>query len=330
MSNETTGFDPQAVADVFGSEQTDQTVDLAPATDEKPAPEAPKSVTPTDEKPVSARIAAAKRAEAKAASQRQAALQQETALRTREEQIAAREKAAAEAEGIAKLLEEDPAKYFELKKLGPKGVQAFLEKLANGVKPEEAQERRLSAIEEENKRLKEAAEARERADQERIEQARRSEAAKAAETTFVTELQASLDKYPSLEQEFNTPESAIKAGYDVLHEVLGHDKQGRQITRVAAFIAQNGAPPTNEQIFQYLDEIASKRIEARKQNAWRTRSDESGGQPSGQVTRSPTVTGKTRTISARDTSSRATTPSDKWTQEWADEESLRILQRGSA
>lgn len=324
MSNEeTTGFDPKAVADVFGGEPETVEVSLVPATAEKPE-EKPKAT-----EPVSARIAAAKRAEAKAAQQRTAASAKEQELQQRETAITARAREQEERENLLKLMEEDPAAYFEKKKAGPQAIRAHLERLANGLKPEEVSEKRQTAIETEMERLK--AEIAKRDEDSRAQKLaqERQKAETQAQEAFTAEVEGNLEKYPHLVEEFHTPEAAIQAAYAVLEEVLGTDAQGRKITRVAAFVAKEGRHPNNDEIAEYLNSVAQKRIEARQNNAWKKRLDDGGGQPSGQVSRSPTVTGKPRTLSARDTSSRATTPSDKWTQEWADEESLRILRSGT-
>lgn len=329
MSDETTGFDPKAVADVFGSEPDAVEVSLAPETDAKPEPKEPPKSSEAKDSPVSARIAAAKRAEAKAAQQRNEASAKERELQQRQTALEARAREQEERESLLKLMEEDPQKYFEVKKLGPKGIQAHLERLANGTRPEEVQERRQAGLEAEMERLKaEIARKDEETRQARTEMERR-EVETQAQKAYVTHIEENIDAYPHLTEEFHTPDMAIRAGYELLNRVVATDAQGRKITEVADFIAKHGQEPTNEQICKFLDAVAKERIEARKQNAWRKRSDD-GGQPSGQVTRSPTVTGKPRTLSARDTSSRATTPSDKWTQEWADAESLEILRRGTA
>ena len=309
----------------------DDSVTEAPAEASEASPELAKADEQA-KKPVSAEIAAKKRAQSALDKRRIDAESRDRELKAREAAIAAKAKEVEDRDQLLRLMEEDPAKYFEVKKLGAKGIQAHLERLANGLKPEEVQEKRQSALETEMERLKgEIA----RRDEEAANQRRSAEQqtiAKEAEAHFVAHIEENADQYPHLIEEFSSKEAALKAGYELLHRVVAHDAQGRKITELTAFVAKHGREPTNEQICKFLDLVAKERIEGRQNNAWRARNGnppDTGSRPSAEMKPSPSAAlgNKPRTLSARDTSQRSTARGAAKTDEEIDAESLALLQK---
>lgn len=294
---------------------------------ETPASEQGEKVDPAKEsepaeKPASARLAELKRREAKAEAARK---EQRATVAAHEAKVAE----LAQREARTKLLEEDPTKFFEGK--SPAEVRSFLEKLAGEHKPEAVTERKLTTVEQELADLKkqlaerdESVRLRERTQQ----QVANEESAKAAFGSYVDE---NAEKYPHLVEEF-TREEVGAVGLAALYEVLGTDSQGRKVTRIAAFIREHGQPPTEDQIADYLNGIAKARIEARQKSAWSKRGQNapSASQALGDSNRAPTVTGtRPRTLSTRDTSSRASAPANReLTQEEKDDLSLQLLRGG--
>lgn len=312
----------EAAKSVFGDGATPpaETAPETPADDKTAETEAP----PPDPKAerIASRIAAAKRAELKAAQERHEIKAEKEAL--------AREKAALEAQAARyKLLEEDPVRAFEELKLDPK---TFLEKLAGEHKPENVQAKELAALKAEIAAMRE-----ERTKE--IETAKQREARQQSEHAwteasrgFVEFVQEESEKYPHLVSEFTEGE-AVSAAERVLLEVVGHDPQGRPVTRADAYLHQFGEYPDNDVIAEHLDLLAKQRAEARQNSAWAKRGQApiSGSQPlsNGDPNpKSPPVNrgSSPRTLTSRAASEKATSLSKQWTQEAADEESLRILE----
>jgi hypothetical protein len=287
---------------------------------EAQTPAEPAAEAPVDDK-VAKRIAVAKRAEMAAAEARRE-------IRAKEEALA-QEKAALEAEKARfRLLEEDPVKAFEVLKLDPK---TFLEKLSGEYKPESVIERQLAAVRAELAALKETTQkeqetAKERAAREAVEQTTR-----AAASTFVQFVGESAEKFPHLVAEF-TEDEAVNEAFRALHEVVGHDERGRPVTRNEAYFNQFGVYPDNDVIAEHLDTVAKQRSEARQNSAWakRGQSPTAGSQPLSHGDPNPkappVIKGSSpRTLTSRAASEKASPPK-QWSQEAADEESLRILQ----
>jgi hypothetical protein len=311
----------EAAKHVFGEEAAP----VETKTEEKPAPDAP--VEETKEEPahvddkVSRKIAVARRAELAAAQARKD-------LRAQEEKIAA-DRTALEAERARyKLLEEDPVKAFEVLKLDPK---TFLEKLSGEYKPENVQTRELAALKAEiaalkEERTRETETAKQRQQREVIEHTSREAAA-----GFVSFVGESAEKFPHLVAEF-TEDEAVNEAFRALHEVVGHDEQGRAVTRNEAYFNQFGSYPDNDVIAEHLDLLARQRAEARQNSAWakRGQSPSNGSQPLPHGDPIPKAQPANRGPSPRTLTSRAASekasPPKQWSQEAADEESLKILQ----
>ena len=314
-------------AEVFGADAPAASSTTEPTTAPTPSEEGsavesvaaePPAVDPKAER-VAARIAAATRAELKA---RQARLE----LAERERTLAARE---AELEAKAaryKLLEEDPVKAFEVLSIEPK---TFLEKLAGEHAPENVQSKKLQALEAELAALKEERQ-RER---ETAEQRAKREQAEAvwreASAGFVEFVQTTAEKYPHLVAEY-TEHEALAQAERVLSETVGYDAHGRAVSRAEQYRLQFGEYPDNDVIAEYLDGLAKQRAEARQNSAWRAKV---AATPASQATRTgdpnpaahPVSKGSSpRTLTSRAASEKASA-SKQWTQEAADEESLRIL-----
>lgn len=315
----------EAAKTVFG--------DTAPA-EASPTPEAPAeapaeaALAPEEPAPdpkqerVAARIAAATRAEIRAAQARAELKAQQAEL----------ERRAAELEATAakyKLLEEDPVKAFETLKLDPK---TFLEKLSGEYKPENVAERELAKLKAEFEALK-AETTRERETAKEREQRIATEMAwKEASQGFIAHVEATAEKYPNLVAEFTEGE-AVAAAEQVLLEVVGHDDAGKPVTRTQAYFDKFGTYPDNDVIAEYLDAQAKARAEARQNSAWRKRGESAtqGSQPLSNgdpIPKAPPVNkgSSPRTLTSRAASEKATSLSKQWSQEAADEESLRILE----
>jgi len=297
------------------AEETIPVVDGAPvaetAPEEKPAAEAPK------EDRVAARIAAAKRAELTAARERETAKTERAQLESKQKELDAREKR-------IKVIEEDPVRFFEEFKQDPK---TFLDKLAGEYKPENVQAKELRALQDEVARLQERETKRETEQQTAAQRAKADDAWKAASEQFLAHVDDGAEKYTHLVAEFTQAEASDLA-FKVLTETVGHDAGGRPISRAQAYYAEHGSYPDDDVVAEHLDKLAKERVEARSKSGWRSRSESakpSSELPSGDSKPVPPVSGMSpRTLKARDASTRAAPPKT-WTQEAADEESLRIL-----
>lgn len=274
---------------------------------------------PKAEKTTAGRIAAAKKAEARVERER-------AEIRAQRAEIDRLKADHDQREKKLKLIEEDPVRFFEEYKADPK---AFLERLANVQKPEAVQERKVTAVEEELKALREEITRRDRETENRRALEQQVALEREAGSAFVAYVGEAADKYPHLTQEF-TEDEAVQTAFAVLNEVVGRDREGKPVTRVAAYHAEHGVFPDHDVIAEHLEMVAKDRIERRAKSAWRKQGDApqaSQANPNGESMRAPSAKGTgPRTLSRADTSQRAAAPRVAWSQEAADEESIRILE----
>jgi hypothetical protein len=300
----------EAALEVFGAPPDD-----APKAEPVEEAAAVEEVKP---EPVSPKIIAAKRAEAKAAKER-------AELRAQREEQVRKDEELTQRELQAKLIEEDPARYFEIKKLGAAGIRAHLEKLAGTNAPEAIADKKLTAHEERIAQL----EAELKSKREQEQQALDARGRHVAATEFVRHVGEAADKYPALTKEF-TENEAVGLAFSELRRVIAHDKSGKPITRVEAYFAEHGEYPNHDVIAEFLEQIAQKRIEARSKSAWGKRGDalDSASQAAGQQKQVPPVKGTSpRTLTSRDASQRPTPPrTGEMTQEELDAECIRMLE----
>lgn len=302
-------IDPKVVEEVFGPEPEADTK----KSDEKSVETEKSDEVATEEKPdpkverVANRITAAKRVEIKAAQER------EQSRRERHD-IEKRTKDLEEREAKLKLIEEDPVRYFEETKADPK---AFLHKLVGANDPAKLVDKKLTSLEQE---LRTEREARQKAEQQATlaSQARHVEAAWRESTkAFVEHVTTNAEKFPNLVEEFTDAE-AVDAAFRALTEVVGHDRSGQPVTRAEAYKIQFGEYPDDDTIAEFLDERAKARLEAREKSVWRKRT----GQETAKTP--PDHRGSPRTLTSRTGSQKGSGPR-AWSQEAADEESLRLL-----
>ncbi len=310
----------QIAAELFG--------DPAPATTEaapdKPAPvvEEPRP-DPVAEK-VASRIAAAQKAEMRGAKLRAEMAAERTALEAQRSEVAA-EKALVEQWKAAK---QSPSKALEILGMSPK---EFLESLATEHEPEAVAARAMLGTQTEVQKLQAKLDAMEARDAER-EKAARERTLQAeteqASSGFLDFVASNAAKYPTLVEEL-TPSEIVREGFACLDEVVGKDDMGKPVTRLQAFQAEHdGNAPTDEEIAEFLEYRAQPRAKARSE--WRTRigqraPEASEAKPTGvQQASQPDQGTSPRTLTSRAASEKASAP-PKWSQEQADEESLRIL-----
>lgn len=303
-------FKPEGDAPAASAEETP----VEPPAEEA-APEEPKQDR------VGARIAAAKRAEQKAAMERRELTQLREQQERRQAELDAREKR-------IKLIEEDPVRFFEEFKADPK---TFLEKLSGEYKPENVATKKLTALEEELKQLREERDRSAAAAKEQAAKVQAESAWKEASSAFIAHVGEKADKYKHLVEEL-TESEATNLAYTVLTEVVGYDEGKRPVTRAEAYHREFGAYPDNDVIAEYLDAIAKQRVEARTKSAWRKRGESatpaSEASPNGDPKPVPPVTGtKPRTLTSREASQRTAAPKPM-TQEEIDAECIRIIEQG--
>lgn len=295
-------IDPKVVEEVFGPEP-----EKKPGEGEK-SDETPESAEPDPKvERVAKRITAAKRAEIAAARSREA-------LRRERDEVEARARELASREARIRLIEEDPVRFFEETKTDPR---EFLSKLAGETDPTKLVEKKITAIEAELRR--------ERAERQRIEHAveQRARAVAAegdwqhATKVFVEHVTTNAEKFPNLVEEFTDAE-AVQEAFSALSEVVGHDRSGQPVTRAEAYKIQFGEYPDDDTIAEFLDERAKARLEAREKSVWRKRT----GQETAKTP--PDHRGSPRTLTSRTGSQKGSGPR-AWSQEAADEESLRLL-----
>lgn len=310
----------EAAARVFGGEAPPE----APAKVEEPVaePEPPKLAVEDDKN--AARVAAVKKAELRAAREREAIASAKAEVE-REKLALAKEREEIERFRAAK---RSPSKALEMLEMAPKD---FLETLATENEPGSIAAREVLKEAEERKRLEaklEALEASIAAEKQEAARAAAAESAKRTEQAFIESVEKAADKYPHLIEEF-TPDETVREAYRVLSEVVRYDERGQPVTRNQAFKEDHGSEPTDDQIAEYLESLAKERAEIRA--ARRARMGQSApkqpsqGVPEGDLkTAQPDRGQSPRTLTSRAATEKATA-AKPWSQEAADEESLRIL-----
>jgi uncharacterized membrane protein YccC len=205
-----------------------------------------------------------------------------------------------------------------LKLLGT-DAKAFLENLAGENDPKKVAERMAQGTNSELEKVRAEIKALRDEQALREHQAKQAEAAEhynAATRQFLESVDAAPEKYPHLIAEY-TPAELAHAARDVA------EKHGE------AFFKKYGEHPNDDVIAEYLETQAQKRAEVlaeRRARVGQKAPVPSKGEPSGdlratQLDRGPSP----RTLSSRQSSQRSNAPRP-WTQEGADEESMRILE----
>ncbi len=308
----------EIAAKIFGEPApTTEAAPDKPAAVEEPKPD------PVDEK-VTARIAAAQKAELRGARLRSEMAAERAELEKAKADHAEAVKVA-EAVKAAKL---SPSKALELLGFDAK---TFLESLATEHEPEAIASRAIAGTQTELQKLQaklDAMEAKEVAREQAVRQREQQAENERASTGFLDFVAANAAKYPTLVEEL-TPQEIVREGFACLDEIVGKDDAGKPVTRLQAFKAEHeGTEPTDDEIAEFLEYRAQPRAKARTE--WRTRigqkaSPPSEGKPSGVLQASQPDQGTSpRTLTSRAASEKASAP-QKWSQEQADEESLRIL-----
>lgn len=315
---EASPFSPEAIAEVFGDSATPTE---SPATEAKEAP--PAAESEPKEKPVSDRIAAALKAEKRAAELR-------AENERKQKDLDAREAAMKPTAEEITLFQEDPAAFIAKKGWTEKQVASFLDKLAGTYKPEAVADKKLTTLEQELAEVKAKLAAKEKAEEDAKKSVQQRQIEAEAGKSFIEHIVSDVAKYPHLTEVYANDDEVVAAGFAVLTQIIGNDAEGKPVTRVQAFRAQHGRGPTDQELAEHLDSVAKAKIEARSKASWRQGSAANqAGQAASGESKVPQAKGTSpRTISRADTSIRAAAPrSAAWSQEQADEESLRILER---
>lgn len=315
---DTTAFTPEVIAEVFG----DQAPPAEASTPEAKGPP-PAAEPEPKESGVSDRIAAALKAEKKAAELR-------AKNERKEKELGEREAALKPTVDDVALFQEDPAAFIAKKGWSQKQVGEFLDKLAGTYKPEAVADKKLTTLEQELADVKARLAAKERAEETAKLTVQQRQAEAEAGKAFIGHIVSDVAKYPHLTEVFANDAEVVAAGFEVLTQIIGKDAEGKPVTRVQAFTAQHGRAPTDQELAEHLDAVAKAKIEARSKASWRQGSAANkAGQAASGETKVPQANGTSpRTLSRADTSIRAAAPrSASWSQEQADEESLRILER---
>lgn len=324
------GFD-EAVANVFGP--ADQPAPEPAKATEEAEPEAPAEPEKPKEDPrLAAKLNAAVRAEKKLASLRAETAQLESAkqqlspmlqmLEQVNKEFGSPEKFA-EAIKFAKQVQGAKGSPTELLRLAETEPKDFLENLANEHEPAVLFQRmqadfqkQLESVREDFKQqlAAERAQAEQKVAQQQLEQATQQ-----AQQAFVDHVAEKADAYPHLVAEFSPDEIAEK---------------GLEIAQLhsAAYRSRFGEDPSDDVIAEYLEEQAKARAE--KRSAWLQRIGKAapkpgeGGSDSEKQGRPPVKAEVPRTTTSRGASSNHTSPAREWSQEWADAESLRLIEAG--
>lgn len=284
----------------------------------KDAPTAPADEPVTER--VTAKIAAGLRAEKRAAEARRE--------RAEFEQVKARELAALEAQKAAVAADLRLAEQIKAAKLSPSkalellGVdgKTFLTNLATENDPAAIAARAVSAEQTEREKLaaEVAALNKKLQDREQAEVVSRVTAESVqAQRAFLEHVATKAETYPNTIEEF-TPREIVERGWKLAEQ------------HSAAYFKKFGEYPTDDVIAEQLEREATARAAERADNAWRERIGKSApkprqGEPTGDVRAAQPDRGPSpRTLSSRTTSQRGSAPRP-WSQEAADEESLRIL-----
>ncbi|AKU97007.1 hypothetical protein AKJ09_03671 [Labilithrix luteola] len=307
----------EAMESVFGSdsgaaaEETQSATPPSGATDSPAATPAAEPKDPAKER-VAARILAARRADMRAAEQRKAIAEERAALEKQKVELKDIAALAEQAKG-AKL---SPSKLIELAGLDPK---SFLESLATEHEPASVAARVAAATKSETDLLREelAAMKRER-EQERAQSTRAQLDAQVvqAQQGFIQHIAASAEKYPHLIEEY-TPAEIAAEGLRVAEE------------HAEAYKKKFGTYPDEDVIAEYLEDQAKARAADRA--AWHGQIGKAAPKPrqgglTGEHQMAPSESqGRgPRTLTSDVTSTRVAPPKP-WSQEFADEESIRIL-----
>lgn len=283
----------------------------------EPAKPEPK---PETEK-VSARIIASRRAEMRAKEERQAIAAERHAIEAARAEVA-EAKAQADALKAAKL---SPSKALELLGMSPK---EFLETLATEDEPEAHAKRASAGMQTELQKIQAELQALKDERANEVRRARHAEAQQATQVegdAFVEHVAEHAEKYPALVEAW-TPAEFVREGFACLEEVIGRTHAGKPITRLEAFMAEQGHPPSNEDIAEFLEHRAQPAFKAR--SAWRERIGKSAPIPSQGASANqgqPVTAAKPRTLTNGASSTNASAPKP-WSQRDADEESKRIFE----
>jgi len=297
-----------------------------PVTPEPEVPVVPVAEVPKDPvaEKASARILANQRAEQRAAKQRAEIAAQRAEVEKQRGEVGKD----AELAVLVKAAKASPSKALELLGYDPK---TFLETLVSENEPEAVAKRVVEGTQTELQKANARIEALEKAAVARERQARERELAVMEQQTgaaFVEFIAGNAEKYPNL-VEVMDPNEMVQAGFALLHEVIGKDENGKSVTRLQAWMNEHdGNEPDDTDIAEALEERSVSRAKARSE--WRARIGKnalapSTGTPSVDVRATQTDRGPSpRTLTSRAVSEKAAaTPA--WSQEAADEESLRIL-----
>lgn len=299
----------QEVAEqVFGADAPPAEATEAPKEPEPAKAEPPKD--PASEK-VAARLTVALRAEERAARVRAEIAAEKAAI----------EKQRGEVSDLAKLAEQmraaqnSPSKALELMGMTPK---EFLETLATEHEPAAVAARAVKGTSDEVAKLQARLDAFEKAEKDREEASKRKAVDSEydqATAAFISLVDAAPDKYPHLISEY-TPSELARAAQVAAGQ------------HAEAYKAKFGEYPDDDVIAEYLEDQAKARAEAlaeRRARVGQKAPVPSKGDSSGDLQVAQPATGPSpRTLTSRTASEKATA-AKPWSQEWADEESLRIL-----
>jgi hypothetical protein len=280
------------------------------ATEPEPAKVEPPKPDPASEK-VAARLTVALRAEERAARSRAELAAAKAAVEAKEAEVTEKLKTF-EAFTAAKL---SPSKALELLGLTPK---EFLESLATEHEPAAVAARAVQGTTAEVAKLQAKIDAMEAAAAKREDDAKRREADSLyneATQQFISHVDAAPDKYPHLIAEYTPSELASLA-------------QRTVDAHAGPYREKFGEFPDDEVIAEFLEDQAKARAETlaeRRARVGQKAQVPSEGKTPGDLQVAQPATGPSpRTLTSRTASEKATAQKP-WSQEWADEESLRIL-----
>ncbi len=298
----------EIAAQVFGADAPP--VALTEAPKEEPAKVDPPK-DPAAEK-VAARLTVALKAEERAARSRAEIAAAKAEIETSRAEVAEHLKVV-EALKAAKT---SPSKALELLGMTPK---EFLETLATEHEPAAVAARAVKGTSDEVAKLQAKIEAMEKAAEDRENASKRQSLDhdyNQATAAFIEHVDASPDKYPHLIAEYTPAELARAA-------------QAAADQHAVAYKNKFGEFPDDSVIADFLEDQARTRAEAlaeRRARVGQKAPVPSKGETPGDLQVAQPATGPSpRTLTSRAASEKATT-AKPWSQEWADEESLRILQ----
>lgn len=269
---------------------------------------------------VTAKIAAGLRAERRAAdARRERNAFEASKVQASRELDAQRAAVAADLKLVEQLKAAKASPSEALRLLGLDG-KTFLTTLANENEPHAIAARAVSVEQTEREKL--AAEVaslkKSLADREAGEvNARITHDGVVAQRAFLDHVATKADEYPNTVEEF-TPREIVERGW----------KLAEQYSK--PYFEKYGEYPSDEVIAEQLEKEAAARAQQRTDSAWRERVGKTApkpklGTPTGDSRASQPERGPSpRTLSSRQTSERGSAPRP-WTQEAADEESMRIL-----